>query len=248
MNYFKKFLQKSPLALSLWRAQEAYALSRIKLTPPLLDVGCGFGEFSSVFFNEVIDVGIDRNPNDIARAKNLKLYKELIIADARNLPLTDGSIKTAFSISTLEHIPNVAQVFDEVYRVLQPEGTFVFTVPTQEFNQLLLFPFFKTAHLKLFHKAFKHQPLISVAEWTTIAQTAGFKIIKVHGTISKMQVLLFQLFLPFSLPSLFIQKITGNRIAFSLPFRVPVLHALFHNMVNQENMTDANILVEVQKQ
>jgi len=246
-TYFKKFLQIAPLSLSIWRTQEALAFSKHNLSPPLLDLGCGFGEFSSVFFNEDIDVGVDCNPNDIARAKNLKLYKKLILADARNLPLANESINTAFSISTLEHISNVDNVFAEMHRVLKPNGRLIFTVPTSTFNQFLFFPFFKTSYLTLFHHIFKHKPLVSKNTWIERAQKQGFKLISVSGTISKKQVIVYQLLLPFSIPSMITKKITGRRIVLFPTIRAQILNKLFNRIINQQNMTDANILVEVIK-
>ncbi|NCS32539.1 glycosyltransferase [bacterium] len=246
-TYFKKFLRIAPLSLSLWRTQEALALSKQNLSTPLLDLGCGFGEFSSVFFDKPIDIGIDYDPREIAHAQKSNVYKKCIVADARKLPLNSESIQTAFSISTLEHIPNVDEVFNEVYRILKPGGRFVFTVPTSTFNQFLFFPFFKDFFLSIFHNIFKHQPLVLKDDWIKRAQKQGFNLISVSGTISKKQVLMYQLLLPFSIPSMVIKKLTGKRFVFFPTIRSQILDKLFNRIINQQNMTDANILIEVIK-
>lgn len=247
MTYFQKFLTIAPLSLSIWRTQEALALSKQDLSAPLLDLGCGFGEFSSVFFTDQIDFGVDIDERDITKARKTNLYKNLINADAKVLPLETESIQTAFSISTLEHIPEVDKVFAEVYRILKPTGRFIFTVPTITFNQFLFFPFFKDFFLSIFHKVFNHQPLVSKKTWIERAQKPGFKLVSVSGTISKKQVLMYQLLLPFSLPSMVVKKFTGRRIVLFPAIRAQLLNKLFASFINQQNLTDANILIEVQK-
>ena len=56
--YFRKFLKVAPLSLAIWRSIEAYQLAKnsINYKRPILDIGCGFGEFAGVFFNKTVDV------------------------------------------------------------------------------------------------------------------------------------------------------------------------------------------------
>ncbi|UCH72250.1 MAG: hypothetical protein JSW62_01510, partial [Thermoplasmatales archaeon] len=64
-NYFKEYLKIAPLSHALWRAKEAKSLENIKLKEPILDLGCGFGEFAGVFFEGMIEIGIDVSQDDL---------------------------------------------------------------------------------------------------------------------------------------------------------------------------------------
>ena len=56
MNYFKEFLKISPFSHALWRTAEALSLPAGLLKRPILDLGCGYGEFSGVFFNSSVEM------------------------------------------------------------------------------------------------------------------------------------------------------------------------------------------------
>jgi len=58
---------------------------------------------------------------------------------------------------------------------------------------------------------------------------------------------MYQLLLPFSIPSMVIKKLTGKRFVFFPTIRSQILDKLFNRIINQQNMTDANILIEVIK-
>src|SRR5438128_1709911 len=106
-KYFRRYLAIAPLGLSLWRAVEAKHLSKVKLKRPILDVGCGFGEFAEAFADEPIDMGLDINSKHIYTASKTKKYKNLTIGDAGDMPFADNSFGSIFSISTLEHIERI---------------------------------------------------------------------------------------------------------------------------------------------
>ena len=116
-KYLRRFLSITPISVAVWRAVEAKYLATVKLNRPILDIGCGFGEFAQGFFDSKIDVGIDIAVKDLAMARRCGKYKKLILADARYLPFKDGSFPSIFSISTLEHITKPRKVIKEAYRV-----------------------------------------------------------------------------------------------------------------------------------
>lgn len=51
------------------------------------------------------------------------------VADAEALPQATASIGTVLALSTFEHVRRFWVAFDEVYRVLRPDGVFVCAVP-----------------------------------------------------------------------------------------------------------------------
>lgn len=240
MNYFKKYLKVAPFSHALWRSLEARALGRIKIKPPVLDIGCGLGEFAGVFFPNLVEIGVDINIKDLLIASQKKKYRKLVMADARNLPFPDKSFKTIIAISTLEHIEGVDQVFKEGYRVLRKNGLFIYTVPTKAFYQMLFFP-------QIFHFVFKHKAILDEAEWLKLTQKAGFKIVHKQGTVSEKQVKFFESGLPFAFFTQINLFLFKKRLLFSPKWRVEWLARLFKNLILEKKTTPANILVVARK-
>ena len=67
--------------------------------------------------------------NILAReeAKKYKIEIQIINQSAENIPFEDNSIDTVVSTYTLCSIPNPDQTMREVYRVLKPNGVFLFS-------------------------------------------------------------------------------------------------------------------------
>jgi SAM-dependent methyltransferase len=88
-----------------------------------------------MLFKDKIDTGIDSNPKELKRARELGRYNELIACQGDAVLKSDNSYNTIFSNSVLEHIQNLALVFQEIHRLLAPGGRFYFTVPSNFFDQ-----------------------------------------------------------------------------------------------------------------
>lgn len=52
-----------------------------------------------------------------------------LVADVENLPQKDGTVGTVIAMSTFEHVPHFWKGFEEVYRVLKPNGAFLVCCP-----------------------------------------------------------------------------------------------------------------------
>ena len=156
-NYLDQYLDLAPFSHALWRSLEAQQLAQVnqlvKYRRPILDLGCGFGEFSGIFFKSSIEVGIDISPHDLLQANHTKKYRRLYVEDARHISFPDQSFATVISISVLEHIPRVNQAIAEVYRVLQPGGYFIVTLPINKFSDYLFCP-------RLLKLVFRHVNLL----------------------------------------------------------------------------------------
>jgi len=72
-------------------------------------------------------VGVDLTSRSIGWTWRRLLEEEftphLHVADAENLPLTDGSFDLVYSWGVLHHSPNTEAAFAEIHRVLRPGGT-----------------------------------------------------------------------------------------------------------------------------
>jgi len=255
-DYFREYLKIAPLSHALWRANEAYEVEKIRFHPPILDLGCGFGEFAGVFFDSRIEMGADISREEIFQAIKSGKYKEVLEADARNLPFSEGSFSTVISISTLEHIEDVEKVFPEVYRVLRKGGLFIFTVPTIEvYNQMLFPTLFKKLSLnpladlycRLYDRSFKHKSMYPAETWKKMAKDVGFEITHLQGTLSPKAIVVFELFLPLALPTQFFKAFLGKRLPLSPKWRVALLHKWFKSLTTQRDKSESNTLIVARK-
>jgi len=101
----------------------------------VLELGAGDGVQTQVLrgiFPEVV-------PVDIAPSGEVE---GMVIADAANLPFEDDSFDLIFSSNVLEHVEQLGVAFDEMKRVLAPDGIMVHSMPTGTWKiiQLLLRP------------------------------------------------------------------------------------------------------------
>jgi SAM-dependent methyltransferase len=85
-----------------------------------LDIGSKNRRYDHLFSNsnEIIAIDIIEN----------KEY-DIVKADARNMPFDDSFFNTVICFEVLEYIFETEIVLDEIARVLQPDGEFIFSVP-----------------------------------------------------------------------------------------------------------------------
>jgi len=133
-------LQELPYFRALLRSIEATFYQDLDLPSPVLDMGCGDGHFASVTFSEPVDIGVDPDLRSLREARRRGAYSSLIQADGAILPLSGGTIASAFSNSVLEHIPHLDRVLKELGRVMVSGAPLVFTVPNPGYRTELSFP------------------------------------------------------------------------------------------------------------
>jgi O-antigen chain-terminating methyltransferase len=112
-----------------------YVEGVVTVDKPLLDLGCGRGEWLTVLRDKGIAArGIDSNRACIDDCKQLELDVELadLIDYLNSLP--DGSLGAVTMFQVLEHLPfNVLlNVMRSILRVLTPGGIFIGEVPNSE--------------------------------------------------------------------------------------------------------------------
>ena len=95
---------------------------------PVLDVGCGRGEFLALLALEGIEArGVDSDPGMVARCRERGLSAELDDANSHLERLDDGSLGTIFSAQVIEHLPvtELRRLLDLARRKLGPGGLFI---------------------------------------------------------------------------------------------------------------------------
>lgn len=96
----------------------------------VLDLCCGDGRNLFPWAGRVASlVGIDASPTGARRAAQRFPTAVILVGDAADTRLPDGSVDVVTCVEGIPHVP-AAEVFAEVARVLRPGGAFLFNVFT----------------------------------------------------------------------------------------------------------------------
>lgn len=255
-NYLRAYLEVSPAALAVWRAIEARWLATVEMPRPLLDLGCGFGEFTGVFFDEPVDVGIDIRIDDLKRANRRRVYSSVVRADARQMPFAEGSFTSVMSLSTLEHIPRTEEAVAEAFRSLRSGGVFVFTAPTDKLSEMFFFTralkriglaWLGRLYARLLNKAVYHHSLLSESEWLDVLKRTGFAVERHEMIIGRRALKAFDLTLPFAAPAQLVRLLFGGRGGRRPDFIVNFWESRLKGVVDGDGGEGSNIFVVARK-
>lgn len=130
----KKLLKKLALFFmkrsKKWSRKNLYEFidSKLKSITPgmsVLNVGAS-GEVGSRLSRALTqnNTGIELISTDIDPERNPD-----IVCDVCDMPFPDNSFDAVFLIEVLEHVHNPPKALSEIYRVLKPGGTLIFSVP-----------------------------------------------------------------------------------------------------------------------
>lgn len=174
--------------VSLWRAWEYIGYRRYHLPEPILDMGCGDGQFFKLVWPQSSHViGVDADPQSAIRAQNSGVYKQVYTAFAHEAPFESQSFASAFANCALEHMDHLPQVLENIYRGLMPGGVFLFSVVTEKFTEWTTLPDLIKGmgnavwanELQAAHETYHHlvNPL-PYPEWALQLETAGFEVLE----------------------------------------------------------------------
>ncbi|UCD55972.1 MAG: class I SAM-dependent methyltransferase [Candidatus Hydrogenedentota bacterium] len=186
-DYLYTFLLKYPLfpSVALWRGGEARLFAKLDLEEPILDLGCGNGYFAKVALNKRIHTGCDKDFPQARRARSSGAYQHTMVGDVCDLPFKDRSFDTIICNCVLEHVQDVGRTLQEVFRVLAPGGMFVFTVPTEKFNEWFYLSWLLRKmrlsrlaknQIERYNRFQFHYHICSVHEWSVRLREAGFHV------------------------------------------------------------------------
>ncbi len=133
----------------------------------ILDLGCGTGLSSRLFFGQGYEVtGIDITRAMIKKAQRLP-YKKLIRQNLEEpLAVDDDHFDAVVMIGVMEHIESPLAVFKEAHKKLRNGGLFALTAPCKSV-------WFSSSGLKCYYKK----------EIEPIIRRAGFKLIFSEKTL-----------------------------------------------------------------
>ncbi|HRO91122.1 MAG TPA: class I SAM-dependent methyltransferase [Promineifilum sp.] len=179
-------LKTLPAFRALLRAVEARFYEQIPLPDPILDIGCGDGNFAQLALpGRRITAGIDPWWRPLNKAVKAGNYELPIQALGDNLPFPDNYFASGFSNSVLEHIPDIQPVLNEIGRVLQPGAPFLITTISHYFTEFLGGgAFFDRLGLNgladryrdFFNRIARHAHADSPETWANRLAEAGFTI------------------------------------------------------------------------
>lgn len=176
-------LQSLPYFRALLRAVEADFYKEFQFTSPVLDLGCGDGQFASQVFENKIDIGFDPAHASLKEAKNYSAYKGLVAALGHEQPFPTAYFASVFSNSVLEHIPNLQEVLNETARVMKPGALFLFCVPNHRWLANLSISRFlrrlglrglAESYIQLFTRISRHVNMQSPEQWEARLNESGF--------------------------------------------------------------------------
>lgn len=206
-----------PISLYIIRAKECELFSRYIYDRPVLDIGCGEGEFAKILFKNKIDTGIDFKEKNIRKARKSNSYKNCIASSIENVNYNNNYFKSIISNCVLEHVFNLDKALSNVHNMLDNNGMVYFTVATDKFSKYMSFANYfgmyeniTKINTKILNKLFNHNFALKKDEWDEKFINAGFKIVYDEPYLSKLQLNIMGLLLIFSFPS-FLYKKTFNK-------------------------------------
>lgn len=227
MDYFRSYLDDGPVFAALLRGTECLLMERaMPFEPPVLDLGCGDGFFSSVLPRVEPWVGLDPDGAALRFARRSRIGNTLVCGDGARMPFPDGAFATVVSNSVLEHVPPLAETLAEAHRVLRPGGRFLITAPSDRFAGMLLgsslasaagWPRLAQAYGDWFNGHSRHHHTFDIGTWQEWLERAGFRVERAHYYLSAPALRAFDLAHYLSVPRLISRKLTGRWMLFPNP-------------------------------
>jgi SAM-dependent methyltransferase len=102
----------------------------------LVELCCGRGEALALFGSRMRRyIGIDVSESMLQSTLKQRNHPNAILlqADATHVPLASESVDTVVILGGIHHVPERAQLFLEIARILKPGGRFVYREPVNDF-------------------------------------------------------------------------------------------------------------------
>ncbi|MGH3428981.1 MAG: class I SAM-dependent methyltransferase [Mycobacteriales bacterium] len=107
-----------------WRSwgspHDVHEIVAPQLRGPILDAGCGEGRLPSALGNDIVWIGIDSSPIQLAANP----HRPVVRADMRALPFRDGVFAEVTHLWCLYHLADPVVAISEAARVLRPGGRY----------------------------------------------------------------------------------------------------------------------------
>lgn len=256
-DYLRQFIASRPVSHGLLRAIECRKLSNYEFVHPILDLGCGDGFFAKILLNNnMVDVGIDISPKEVAKAEKCGVYKEVRVASALKIPFPDNYFSTVLSNSVLEHIPQIDLALLEIARVLKKGGRLIFIVPRSISFRFFLYSWLlkKLGLLSLAnyfllkrHKVFGEYHCYDHGVWIEKLKRAGLNLEEYRYFHPREVVFISDFFLPFSILSLLNEKLFKKKTILPSKLRVIIFEKMLKKYYLLEREEGNTLLIVATK-
>lgn len=121
--------------LHLMHRSDYERVSRVVLNADVLDLGCnsGYGtEILSQYCRSIVGVDVSPRAIEMAKEKVKRKNVQFSLIDGFTLPFKNNSFDCVASFQVVEHIQDYGLFFDEIKRVLKPDGLLILTTPNAE--------------------------------------------------------------------------------------------------------------------
>jgi 2-polyprenyl-3-methyl-5-hydroxy-6-metoxy-1,4-benzoquinol methylase len=103
----------------------------------VVELGCGTGSLCQALYQQGIDIaGCDVSQVAIDHGQKKYPHLNLSVVNAEQLPWQDGTCDAVLSFDVLEHLYDPDGHLTEVYRVLKPDGYYLFQTPNKWVNAI----------------------------------------------------------------------------------------------------------------
>jgi SAM-dependent methyltransferase len=160
------------------------------------------------------------------------------------------------SVSVVEQIELAERVIEETWRVLRPGGVFVFTTPTPDMGEKLLYPrLLRAARLgslgrryaRMVDRFFHHVSLKPMEEWIVMQERAGFRVREAREMIPPRLTAFFDLALPAALPSQLGRAFRRGRWVWRPPGFAALCARLFGGLLDGNGSEGCNLFFVADK-
>ena len=128
---------------------------KIKKDSQILDVGTNIGTLPNLMskadWKNVFGIDVTKNAIGFGKKKYPKISKNLIAYNGEKIPFKNNSFDVVTSFDVIEHIPKPSKILDEIYRVLKPNGIFIFQTPNKIINSCWETLQFNSLNWKKYH-------------------------------------------------------------------------------------------------
>ncbi|MBN2304752.1 MAG: class I SAM-dependent methyltransferase [Anaerolineae bacterium] len=165
-----------------WFARRYYAALVRRYAPSgggrLLEMGCGLGHLLGLLQEDFACVGIDIADYSIEQLKRNAPRAEGFVMDAGDLErFGDGEFAAVVALHLVEHLPDPADTLQQISRILQPGGLWLFATPNPGYSLRR----FKDPHTDAIGKDPTHINVQPPEQWRSWCEANGFKVLRHFG-------------------------------------------------------------------
>ncbi len=178
-NYADRGLGKFSM---YWFARRYYAALVRRFAPvnggKLLEMGCGLGHLIGLLQDDFRCVGIDLMEYSIEQTRLHAPKAEALVMSADDLSaFADGEFSAVVALHLVEHLPDPQDTIQQVARILQPGGLWLFATPHPDYSLRR----FKDRDNDAIGKDKTHINVHPPMQWRAWCETNGFSMLHHFG-------------------------------------------------------------------